>query len=110
MSDLATLQSRAQEIRDKYNQLNADHGHEAWDGRAYAMGFVGDVGDLLKLVMAKANLRDSKKGDVDVALEHELADCLWSLCVLANYYKIDLEKSFLKTMDELDARIAGGVE
>lgn len=110
MSDLKDLQKRALDVRQKYNQLNEEHGHEKWDGKAFAMGFVGDVGDLLKLVMAKSNLRDAKGGDVDAKLQHELGDCLWSLFVLAGYYEIDLEAVFLKTMDELDARIAGGQE
>lgn len=110
MSDIKDLQKRAMEVRLKYNKLNQEHGHEVWDGKAFAMGFVGDVGDLLKLVMAKSNLRDAKGGDVDEKLKHELADCLWSLFVLANYYDIDLEEAFLKTMKQLNERIAGGVE
>lgn len=111
MSDMKDLQERAIEVRQKYNQLNKEHGHEPWDGKAFAMGFVGDVGDLLKLVMAKSNLRNVKDGgDVDEKLRHELADCLWSLFVLAGYYDIDLEKAFLDTMKELDERIAGGRE
>jgi len=111
MSNIQDLQKRAHEIRQKYNQLNAEHGHEAWDSKAYAMGFVGDVGDLLKLVMAKENLRTLKGVDnVDAKLAHELGDCLWALFVIAASYDIDLEAAFLKTMDELDVRIAGGQE
>ncbi len=111
MSDFQDLHKRALEVREKYNQLNVDHGHEPWDGKAFAMGFVGDTGDLLKLVMAKSNLRNlSGVDDVDAKLGHELADCLWSLMVLAGYYNIDLEQEFLKTMDDLDTRIAGGQE
>lgn len=110
MSDIKELQARALEVRQKYNKLNEEHGHEPWEAKAYAMGFVGDVGDLLKLVMAKSNLRDSKGGDLDAKIEHELSDCLWSILVLSGHYGIDLEKAFLKTMSELDARIAGGKE
>lgn len=110
MSDFNDLQERALEVRQKYNELNNKHGHDKWDGKAFAMGFVGDVGDLLKLIMAKSNLRDIKGGEVDAKLQHELADCLWSLFVLAAYYGVDLEASFLKTMDELDARVARGQE
>jgi NTP pyrophosphatase (non-canonical NTP hydrolase) len=68
------------------------------------MGFAGDVGDLLKIVMAKENLR--RMENVDAKLAHELSDCLWSVLVLASHYGIDIEKEFLQTMDSLEQRIA----
>ena len=105
MSDLKTLSARAQEIRRRYDGLNAKDGHGKWGGKEYAMGFAGDVGDLLKIVMAKEKLR--RMDDADAKLAHELADCLWSLLVIADHYGIDLEKEFLRTMDALEQRIVG---
>ena len=66
-------------------------------------GFVGDVGDLSKIILAKHGLRDME--DVDEKLAHELSDCLWSILVLASKYSIDLPNEFMKTMDLLDKRI-----
>lgn len=66
-------------------------------------GFVGDVGDLSKIVMAKSGHRSMD--NVDEKLRHELSDCLWSVLVLANYYDIDLESQFVKSMDELETRV-----
>ncbi|HEX8182397.1 MAG TPA: hypothetical protein VF575_02230 [Candidatus Saccharimonadales bacterium] len=103
MSDIQDLMRRAEEIRQKYEESNAKNGLEAWRIRDYAMGFGGDFGDLMKLVMAKENLRGIS--DVDAKLGHELADCLWSLFVIANHYGIDLEKEFLGTMDTITKRI-----
>jgi NTP pyrophosphatase (non-canonical NTP hydrolase) len=105
MSDLKDLLAQAEEIRLKYQELNAKQGQTAWGVRDYAMGFVGDVGDLQKLIMAKENLRDI--ADVDAKLAHELADCLWSILVLANYYGLDLEKEFTQTMTHIADRITG---
>lgn len=68
-------------------------------------GFVGDVGDLMKLVMAKSGIRTI--ADTEHKLPHELADCLWSVLVLARLYDVDLEKAFLTTMDDLERRLAG---
>jgi NTP pyrophosphatase (non-canonical NTP hydrolase) len=111
MSEYSDLQSAAMKIREAYNRLNEKQGRKAWSGPAYAMGLVGDVGDLMKLVMAKDNLRSVKDGgDVDKKLRHELGDCLWSLFVLAEHYNINLEEAFLDTMSELEERIAGGRE
>jgi NTP pyrophosphatase (non-canonical NTP hydrolase) len=67
-------------------------------------GFVGDVGDLSKIIMAKNNLRSME--NVNEKLEHELNDCLWSVMVLASKFGIDLEESFPKAMDALKKRIA----
>lgn len=103
MSNIQDLQERAFAIRQRYNELNRRDGHNAWGAKDYAMGFVGDVGDLMKLVMAKENMRAID--DVDAKLQHELGDCLWSLLVLAQHYGVDIEAAFLHTMDELDQRI-----
>jgi hypothetical protein len=103
MSNLDALKTKALLVRRMYDQLNAQQGRAAWTGKDFAMGFVGDVGDLQKLVMAKEGMR--AVDDVDTKLAHELADCLWSIMVLADYYSVDLQKEFLQTMDGLVARI-----
>lgn len=108
MSDIKDLQKRALEIQQKYAELNKAKGQEYWNLRDYTLGFVGDVGQLAKLIMAKENLRELD--DVGAKLEHELADCLWSILVIAGKLGIDLDKAFGNTMKELDARIAGDME
>ncbi|MEO6003499.1 MAG: MazG nucleotide pyrophosphohydrolase domain-containing protein [Opitutus sp.] len=87
------------EIRARFAALNEKNGHRTWTREDVMQGFVVDVGDLMKLVMAKSGSRDVT--DVDRKLAHELADCLWSVLVLAQLYEIDLEKAYLSTMDQL---------
>jgi len=48
-----------------------------------------DLGDLSRLILAKEGRRKFD-GDIDLALRHELADCMWSIMVLADKYKVDL--------------------
>ncbi len=103
MSDIRTLQDQAIKIRQLYNKLNQKDGHGSWGAKDYAMGLVGDVGDLMKIIMAKENMR--RMENVDSKLEHELSDCLWSLLILASNYGVDLEASFNQTMRELEARV-----
>ena len=100
-SDLATL---ALAVRDQYSELQKADGHKQWNVQDRTAGFVGDVGDLSKLVMAKHGVRRGPK-DIDAALAHELSDCLWSIMVIADELGIDLEQAFVKTMDELRVRI-----
>jgi len=40
--------------------------------------------------------------DLDEALAHELADCLWCVMTLAEAYDVDLGAAFASTMDSLD--------
>lgn len=95
--------NRAVEIRNKYDGLNQTKRGVTWNEQQLMAGFVGDVGDLSKIIMAKHGLR--AMDDVDKKLAHELADCLWSVLVLASRYNIDLAREFMRTMDELDVRI-----
>lgn len=101
--NLDELQKRAVEIRDKYDILNQQKRGVKWNEQQLMAGFVGDVGDLSKIIMAKHGLR--AMDDVDQKLAHELSDCLWSVLVLASKYGINLSKEFQKTMSDLDARI-----
>ena len=97
------LSQRAIEIRTKYDKLNQEKRGVTWNEQQLMAGFVGDVGDLSKIIMAKHGLREMEK--VDEKLAHELSDCLWSVLVLAGKYNINLSEEFTKTMDELDKRI-----
>lgn len=94
---------KAVAIRKKYDQLNNAKRGVVWNEQDLMAGFVGDVGDLSKIIMAKHGLRAME--NVDAKLAHELADCLWSILVLADKYHVDLAAEFQKTMDQLSRRI-----
>lgn len=102
--DFRQIIARAVEIRKRYSELEVKKYGKKWTKEQRVQGFVGDVGALMKLVMAKEGVREV--ADVDEKLKHELADCLWSILVIADNYGVDIEKSFLETMDGLEKRIA----
>lgn len=104
--NLAALTRRARRLRERYAKLEVTRTGTPWTRAELAQGFAGDVGELMKLVMAREGRRASRHADLDAALAHELSDCLWSVLVLADAYGIDLEKAFLRTMRELKQRIA----
>lgn len=103
--DFQQISQKAIDIRNKYSKLEKKKYGQEWTREQIAMGFAGDVGDLMKLVMAKSGVRDADIENLDEKLAHELSDCLWSVLVLADKYNIDLEKSFLNTMANLEKRI-----
>ena len=82
------------QIAALYDRGHVAAGRRAWDPDEFMMGFVGDVGDLAKLVMAVDGRREIP-GARD-KLGHELADCLWSVLVLAQRYGVDLEEEFVR--------------
>jgi len=98
------LTQRAIAVREQYAGLERAKYGRSWSGEEIAMGFVGDVGDLMKLVMARHGIREIP--DANEKLGHELADCLWAVIVLAKVYDVDLERAFLTTMDDLETHIA----
>ncbi len=102
--ELKELSQKAKEIKEAYIKLNKKKGNKNWGAAEYAQGFVGDVGDLVKLVMAKEGFRHYE--DVDKGVAHELSDCLWSILVIADELGIDLEPEFLHSMEELKSKIA----
>lgn len=110
MAELNELSERAWRVRQLYAQLEATRHGRAWSREEVALGFVGDVGDLMKLVQAMEGERAIP--DAPAKLAHELADCLWSVMTLARMYEVDLEVAFTATMDELEssiqAKLGGG--
>ena len=102
--DFKLLRDRAAVIRKQYENFERASYGRAWTDEESALGFMGDVGDLMKLIQAKNGVRGIP--DVDKLLAHELADCLWSILTLADLYEIDLEGAFLSTMDELEQHLS----
>jgi NTP pyrophosphatase (non-canonical NTP hydrolase) len=92
------------EIHRRFSETATARGGRPWSREEIMQGLVGDVGDLMKLVMAKSGTRPITEADRKLA--HELADCLWSVLVLANRYEVDLEKEFFATMKEIEAKLA----
>ncbi len=93
------------QIRARFDEAALAEKRRPWTREEIMQGFVVDVGDLMKLTMAKRGSRSVE--DVDRKLAHELSDCLWSVLVLAQLHDVDLEREFLVTMAGLEAKLAG---
>ncbi|WP_249667323.1 MazG nucleotide pyrophosphohydrolase domain-containing protein [Cellulomonas fengjieae] len=98
------MQEKARAVRGAYAARETARYGRRWNDEELMLGFLGDVGDLAKLVQGKAGVRPRE--DLDQALAHELADCLWSVMSLADTYGVDLEAAFDRTMAELGAHLA----
>jgi len=94
------LIQRALEIRKKYAEFEKERYGREWTTEELTLGFMKDMGDLAKLVQASEGVR--RVDDLENAIGHELSDCMWSIIILADKLGVDLEKAFVKTMDELN--------
>lgn len=101
--ELTDLITRAMAIRQQYTVFEKERFGREWTSSEITLGFVGDVGDLAKLVLAQNGVRDIP--DANAKLAHELADCLWSVIVIAQMHGIDLEAAFLDTMHDLETHL-----
>jgi NTP pyrophosphatase (non-canonical NTP hydrolase) len=103
--ELTEMQALARDVRQRYAALETERYGRPWSREEIMLGFLGDVGDLAKLVQGKEGVRP--RADLDEALAHELADCLWCVLTLADAYDVDLADAFTRTMAELTTSLGG---
>ena len=103
--NFSDLEKSALQLNELYEQLEVKRWGRPWTTQELALGFMGDVGDLAKLIQANAGIRDID--DCKAKLGHELSDCLWSILVLANKCGIDLQAEFARTTRELAEYVSG---
>ena len=101
--DFDEMRARARGVREQYAAMETARYGRSWTREEIMLGFLGDVGDLAKLVQGKEGVRP--RDNLDEALAHELAACLWCVMTLADAYDVDLEAAFGSTMDALDASL-----
>ncbi|AXK71234.1 nucleotide pyrophosphohydrolase [Lysobacter sp. TY2-98] len=103
--NFSDLQQQALKLNALYEQLEVKRWGRVWTTQELALGFMGDVGDLAKLVQAHAGVRTIE--DHQAKLGHELSDCLWSIMVLANKCGVDLEEQFIRNTREICEYVEG---
>src|SRR3989339_646722 len=96
--DIKKLSKITKEIKSAYAELNRKKGRPVFKVKDYSDVFVGDVGDLVKF-LGSYSRRPSK--EILKNIEHELADCLWSVLVISDELGVDIEKEFLINMEYL---------
>lgn len=106
MASINQLQEIAVSIREKFKAYELAEGCGPWSRKDLMLGFIADVGALAKLSMAADGMRNIPHHSEK--LGHEMADCFWSLLVLAKEYEIDLEREFLKLTEELTIKLQAG--
>jgi NTP pyrophosphatase (non-canonical NTP hydrolase) len=94
MSDIKILEQRAMEIKRKYDLLEKQRNRQPKGAVELTRAFKKEISDLLSIV--DQDIIDRKK------LNRGLADCLWSVLVIARRLDVDIERVFWATMAELE--------
>lgn len=97
------LHAIASRIKQHNISLQIREAGRPWTTTETMLGFTNDVGTLSRLVMEHAQLRPSR-GDLESRIEHELADCLWSVLTLADELNVDLGQALVRLEDEILGR------
>ena len=98
--ELQKLIHRALDLRNQYEKKEKQLYGSASTDEDVAQGFLGDVNNLVKMlgtIHGKGNIANSAE-----KLGPQLSHCLWSVIVLAQMHNLDLEQSFMETMDKLE--------
>jgi NTP pyrophosphatase (non-canonical NTP hydrolase) len=106
--NFSDLEKAALQLNELYEELEIKKWGRAWTTGELALGFMGDVGDLAKLIQAHTGIRDID--DCEAKLGHELSDCLWSIIVLANKCGINLQAEFSRNTKELIAYVSSELD
>jgi NTP pyrophosphatase (non-canonical NTP hydrolase) len=101
--DFQEITKRAMQVRGLYEEKEKELYGSPRTSEEIALGFAGDASNLEKLIGAENGKR--KILNSRAMLEHQLANCLWSVVVLSNIYGVDLEKSFFIEMDRLETHL-----
>lgn len=97
------IRDLALRVKNKYRQLEIARMGREWNLSELTEGFIGDAGDLMKLVMAKEGKRVID--NVDEKLKEEISDCFWSIICIADKLNIDIENDFVEKMSFLEKRV-----
>lgn len=94
---------RSLEIRRLYADFETIKYGKHWNRTQLINGFKKDVQDLAALTTIKTQNYNNATLNAEVA--HELADCLWSVCIIAKEYEIDLQQAFKSTMNQIEEKL-----
>jgi NTP pyrophosphatase (non-canonical NTP hydrolase) len=106
--DFTAATVRARHIRELYKQSEERLHGAAWTPQEVMLGYVYDIGELGRLVMATEG-RWAHKGDLPREVEDKLSECLWWVLVLADRLGVDISTAFTTKMNDLDVELTKSV-
>jgi len=77
-----------------------------WSAETRFVDLVEEIGELANAILVAEKRKTKKRQKAEIA--DSLCDCLWNIFILADIYKIDLDKEYQKVLKQVAARIKKG--
>jgi NTP pyrophosphatase (non-canonical NTP hydrolase) len=95
-----TIQQAQKVVDDWINQFEEGY----WPPLAMLACLVEEIGELAREINAREKIKVRKKTEPEGRMDLEIADVLFSLICLANFYNVDLENAFKETIKKYSIR------
>lgn len=92
---ISELIERTMAVVSLFDQVEPRH----WGVEAMVVELCGEVGTLSDSVMIKEGYRELRDG-TKLDIEDDIADIIFMIIRIANYYDINLEESYQRMLDE----------
>ncbi|MFZ3077817.1 MAG: MazG nucleotide pyrophosphohydrolase domain-containing protein [Candidatus Aenigmatarchaeota archaeon] len=97
------LQKKTAEINTFFEQKIRER---KWTPEVIMTDLMEEVGELSNAILVREKFKSEKRKKAD--LKDSVADVLFDLILIANYYNIDVKREFMKMAEELKERIDSG--
>ena len=94
-----------EELQEKIDGWILEHG-DYWPPLSMLMAIMEEVGELARELNYLEGIKPKKPTERKSNIAEELADLLFSVMCLANYYNIDLNKEMKKALEKYSKRDA----
>lgn len=94
-----------EEIQKKVNDWIINHGGY-WPPLSMLSAVVEEVGEVAREINSLEGFKPKKSTEKIIDLGEELADLIYAIVCIANYYKIDLNKKIHEVLDKYKLRDA----
>ncbi len=96
------LQLKTKKVLQEFEKTRA----KKWTPEVMALDLVEEVGELANSILVKEGFKNKKRAKAD--LVDSVCYVLFDLYMIAEHYGIDVEKEYLKVLEQLKERIKDG--
>ena len=91
------------EIQEHVNELiQTMNGY--WPPLAMLASVTEELGELAREINAMEKIKAKKSSEIEKNIGEELADLLFSIVCISNYYKIDINTEFMQVLEKYQKR------
>ena len=98
MKEIITIQELVKQTKE-LQKLFRQAEHKPWTIDTFVMELLAETGTLADSIMIKEQYRKPRPIQPQINLEDDVCDVLFVLFMIADYYGINIEKSYKKMID-----------